>query len=112
MSAFNQATTEQKAKLLMNFLNAVEDILSDIGKEDRLTNTAFFRSLFLSFREVLNISRLKYGNYKAGSIRKVLEPLKYIDWESHTGTNNAAITAFGGHIVSLIEGDEISDSIL
>lgn len=112
MSVFNQASTGQKAKLLMNFLNAVEDALSDIGKEDRLTNTAFFRALFLAFREVLNISRLKYENYKTDSIRKVLDPLRYIDWDAHTGTNNAAISAFGGHIVSLIEGDEISDSIL
>ena len=112
MSVFKQASTDQKAKLLMNFLNAVEVVLSDIGKEDRLTNAAFFRALFLSFREVLNISRLKYENYKTESISKVLEPLKYIDWETHSGTNNAAISALGEHIVSLIEGDEMSDSIL
>jgi DNA sulfur modification protein DndB len=112
MSAFNQASTDQKAKLLMNFLNAIDEVLKEIDKEDRLTNTAFFRSLFISFREVLNISRLKYGDYKTESIRKVIEPLKDIVWEAHTGTNNAAIVAFAGHIVSLIEGEEISDSIL
>jgi DNA sulfur modification protein DndB len=112
IEAFADATTEQKAKLLINFLSAVEAILSGIEKVSMLTNSAFFRALFSSFRPALNMAMLKHGNCKEKSFKDVLAPLEHIDWDAHKGTNNAAIADFSAHIVSLIESTKISDVIL
>lgn len=109
---FDKATTQQKAQLLINYLNAAVDVLSNVNKEGMITNTAFFSALFSAFRQVVSMTKLQYGNLKEESFVNTMEPLKHIDWDAHKGTNNAAITEFGAHIVSLIEETETLDALL
>jgi DNA sulfur modification protein DndB len=109
---FAKATTDQKEKLLMNFLNAAVEVLSEVDRENMISNSAFFRALFSAFRQVVSMTKLQYGDLKEESFVQVMQPLKHIDWDSHKGTNNSAITEFGAHIASLVEETEISDSLL
>ena len=94
---------ENKIKLLINFLKAVEGILiKSLKSSDKLTNAAFFQAVFGAFKIVALITHERHGNYDEKSFKEVLAPLENIKWEMHSGTNNMAISAFTKHISDLV----------
>ncbi|MDD4871350.1 MAG: DGQHR domain-containing protein [Kiritimatiellae bacterium] len=110
---FRRSTFENKTKLLINFLTAAEAAMAEAGRPEKMTNAAFFQSLFVGFDSIMNYTRLHYGNLKEESFRAALAPLSQIDWDRHSGTNKAAIQNLAKEILSLILGSEgLSDEML
>jgi len=105
---------ENKFKLLVNLLQAIEKILADsLGDARKLTNTAFFEAFFGAFRDIEVLAHGTYGNYKPASFEAVLRPLENIDWARFSGTNQQNIRALTIHIQELVNRRApISDSML
>jgi DGQHR domain-containing protein len=110
---FQRTSIENKVLLLMNFLLGAESALAEAGHPEKLTNAAFFQSLFSCFDAIKNHTRLTQGDLKAESFTTVLAPLAQLDWDRHIGTNKAAIHNLSREILSHVVGDEgLSDEML
>ncbi len=85
---------EEKTKMLINFLSAVEDVLLESdGDSKRLTMAVFFKALFGAFDDICDLVLMKFGNYQTESFLDIVEPIGGIDWERYKGTNNQVIKA-------------------
>ncbi|MHB8090534.1 MAG: DGQHR domain-containing protein [Syntrophales bacterium] len=92
LAPLNNFSQEQRVKLIINYLKAVENVLLKMyGKPEKLSNTAFFQAIMGSFIDACNLAMTQYGNYKSESFENVLEPISGIDFEYHKGTNQQAI---------------------
>lgn len=101
--AFRRADFDTKCRLLINFLTAVESVLEEsTGSAAKLTNAAFFQSLFIAFEAIMNQTRLAHGDLKESSFRQTVTSLANIDWDKHGGTNKAAIQEMSRHILGLV----------
>ncbi len=99
-----QFTYEDKKKLLINYLSAVEVILEKIeDRSNRLTTSAFFQAIFKIFDKVCHLSIMHYRNYSLVSMTKVMEGVIGIDLSRHTGSNQAAINELSSELSSLLE---------
>lgn len=109
----NNMSQEQRIKLLINYLTAVENILiKTIGTPDKISNTAFFQAIMGAFVDACNLAMTRCKNYKVESFEKILEPLGEIDFEYHKGTNQQAIREFSSAIRTAIAiGNKISEDI-
>ncbi len=87
-----QFSYEDKKKLLINYLSAVEATLEKMEeKSSRLTTSAFFQAIFKIFEKVCHLSIMHNKNYSLSSMSKVLEGIVNVDMSKHTGSNQAAI---------------------
>lgn len=103
LSPMNNINQDQRVKLVINYLTAVENILVKIfGSAEKISNTAFFQAIMGVFIDVCNLSMTRFNNYKIDSFEKVLDPLSDIDFEYHKGTNQQAIKEFSSTIRSSI----------
>jgi DNA sulfur modification protein DndB len=110
---FNVFSLEQKKKILINFLQALEIIVVDIfGDNKKISNSAFFQAVMACFMDVCHVTKSNTGEYKRKSFEKALEPLAQINWDLHTGTNKSAIKNLSLEIVTVISEQVIvSDDI-
>jgi DNA sulfur modification protein DndB len=110
---FNVFSLEQKKKILINFLQALEIIVVDIfGDNKKISNSAFFQSIMACFMDVCHVAKSNTGGYKKSGFEDALEPLVQINWDLHTGTNKSAIKSLSLAIVSAIsEKVIVSDDI-
>jgi DNA sulfur modification protein DndB len=94
---------EKQVQVLINFLNAVREVLIDsVGDDSRLVNAAFFQALMMSFKDIVHEVRSARKKLTEEAFTEVVEPLKGIDWDSHKGTNKPAIQSLSRHIIDLI----------
>ncbi|MEN8217836.1 MAG: DGQHR domain-containing protein [Pseudomonadota bacterium] len=91
---FKKIDFEDKTKMLINFLSAVEDVLIESeGSSKRLTMAVFFKALFGAFDDICDLVMMKFGNYQKESFLDIVEPIGGIDWERYKGTNKQVINA-------------------
>lgn len=92
LSPMNNISQEQRLKLLINFLTAVDNILiRTFGNSDKISNAAFFQAIMGAFIDACNLAMTRFNNYKVESFERVLEPIVNIEFEHHRGTNQQAI---------------------
>lgn len=110
---FNAFTLEQKKKVLINFLQALEAVTFDIfGDSKKVSNSAFFQAVMSAFLDICHVAKLNYGGYKKINFESAIEPISNINWDVHTGTNKAAIKDLSEEIVTVISKKiDISDDI-
>lgn len=95
---------DDKKKILINFLSAVDSILEKIDENsDRLTTSAFFQAIFKIFDKVCNLSIMHYKNYTVPSMSQILEGIVTIDFSRHSGSNQAAINDLAKEFSELLE---------
>ena len=80
-----EATPENRYKLILNYLNALDAELSDKGL---LTRSAFFESIFEVFDEVIQGTIAVHRNVKQESIQNTVQPLARLNYY---GTGGRAI---------------------
>lgn len=101
LSQFNY---ENKKKLLINYLKAVEIALVKIEDDsDRLSTSAFFQAIFKVFEKACNLSMTHYKNYSANSMSQILDGITSIDISKFSGSNQAAINELASELSSLLE---------
>ncbi len=83
---FKKMDFEDKTKMLINFLSAVEDVLiENDGNAKRLTMAVFFQALFGAFDDICALVMVKFSNYQKESFLDIVEPIGGIDWERYNG---------------------------
>lgn len=76
-----------------NYLEAVEsNLIKSRSSKARLTNANIFKAVFSIFYNIVDMSLNNFGNLKVESLEQVLEPISRINYDNHTGSNNAALT--------------------
>ncbi|MFZ7336596.1 DGQHR domain-containing protein [Comamonas jiangduensis] len=99
-----QFVYEDKKKLLINFLSAVEGALEKMDEStNRLTTSAFFQAIFKIFDKVCNLSIMHNKNYSLESMSMVMDGIVSIDLSRHTGSNQAAINDLASELSTLLE---------
>jgi DNA sulfur modification protein DndB len=89
---FKQMSFDDKLKLLINFLSAIEDVLIESdGNSNRLTHSAFFQAIFSAFLDITEFVMMKFGNYQQDSFFDIVQPIGNIDWEPYKSTNQQVI---------------------
>jgi len=89
---FKKMDFEDKTKMLINFLSAIEDVLIESeGDSKRLTMAVFFQALFGAFDDICGLVMMKFGNCQKESFLDIVAPIGEIDWERYKGTNNQVI---------------------
>ncbi|MDO6559911.1 DGQHR domain-containing protein [Paraglaciecola chathamensis] len=100
---FNVFTLEQKKKVLINFMLALETITTDIFDDNRkVANSAFFQAVMSCFMDICHVAESKFGGYKQNHFEKALEPISNINWDLHSGTNKSAIKNLAQDLVTSI----------
>lgn len=99
-----QFTYEDKKKLLINFLTAVDATLERMeGKSSRLTTSAFFQAIFKVFEKICHLAIMHGKNYSLASMSKVMEGISSVDLGRHSGSNQAAINDLASELSSMLE---------
>jgi DGQHR domain-containing protein len=99
-----QFTFEDKKKLLINFLSAVEISLEKMEQtSSRLTTSAFFQAIFKIFDKVCHLSIMHSKNYSLSSMGKIMDGIVGVDLSRHTGSNQAAINELAAEMSTLLE---------
>jgi DNA sulfur modification protein DndB len=99
-----QFTYDDKKKLLINFLSAVDASLEKMeGKSNRLTTSAFFQAIFKIFDKVCHLSIMHNKNYSLASMSKIMDGIAGVDLSRHTGSNQAAINELAAELSTLLE---------
>ena len=108
---FGLLNIEKKKNALLNFLIAVDEVVSDyFDAVPRLTNAAFFQAIVNILNDVLSITLTNHHNFKLESIKKTLEPIRRLDYSRHAGTNKGAIKALADDLKDLVlSGNYISN---
>lgn len=106
-------TFEQKVSILINYLQAVEEILlNKFGNINKISNSAFFQSIMYIFIDVCDQTYRRYENYKKESLREILDPIANIDFDLFKGTNKKAIKEFGDEMrMNIIRDTNVSDDL-
>lgn len=100
---FNVFTLEQKKKVLINFMLALEVITTEIfGDNKKVANSAFFQAIMSCFMDICHVVESKFGGYKQNYFEKALEPISNINWDIHSGTNKSAIKNLAQEVVSAV----------
>lgn len=95
---------KDKKSLLINYINAVSNILILIeGDNKRLTSSAFFQAVFKVFESVCEYSLSYYKNYKQDSFEEILIGIKNINFEKFSGSNEQTISQLEEEINTLLE---------
>ncbi|EOV0354073.1 DGQHR domain-containing protein [Vibrio fluvialis] len=95
---------DKKKTLIINYLNAVSKVLTEMeGNDKRLVTSAFFQAIFKVFDDACSYALTYFKNYKTDSLYQVLVGFKKIDFESHSGSNQQTITKMASEIGSLLE---------
>ena len=103
VSPMNNLSQEQRLKLLINYLSAVDNLLiKALGSSDKISNGAFFQAIMGAFVDACNLVLTRFNNYKVESFERILEPFVDIDFEHHRGTNQQAIKELSDAIKSAI----------
>ena len=91
---------DDKYKLLLNFLKAIENVLIlTLGDSKKLSTTAFFLAMFKNFENICGYAIMKHKNYKAESFEDILsEPFKLIEFDKFSGSNNQTISQLASEI--------------
>lgn len=99
-----QFTYDDKKKLLINYLSAVERILDNVdGKSGRLTTSAFFQAIFKVFDKVCHLSIMHNKNYSVDSMTQILTGISSVDMDRHSGSNQQAINELAAELGALLE---------
>jgi DGQHR domain-containing protein len=107
LPAIKRMSFEQKAQILINFLSAVESLLIEVrGDSKKLSNAAFFQSVFDAFPFIIQLVIEKHGNYKIESFSDIIEPMKEIDLDAYSGTNKESISSLSNIIKDLLTRSE------
>jgi DNA sulfur modification protein DndB len=110
---FKKMSVEDKTKMLINFLSAIENVLiENEGNSKRLTTSVFFKALFGAFSDICELVMMKFGNYQQDSFLDILEPIGGIDWERYKGTNKQVIQELTEEIrTQVVARAEIPDGL-
>ncbi len=100
---FNVFTLEQKKKVLINFMLALEVITTELfGDNRKVANSAFFQAVMSCFMDICHVANSNFGGYKQSHFEKALEPISNINWDYHSGTNKSAIKSLSQEIVAAV----------
>lgn len=76
-----------------NYLEAIEvNLIRSKSTKAKLTNANIFKAVFAVFYHIIDITLNNFGNLKVESLEESLEPISRINYDNHTGSNNAALT--------------------
>jgi len=79
-------------KGVKNYLEAAEIVFKrSKAARAKLTNATFFRALFQIFNEIVDKTLKESGDLKVESLSISLDPISRINYDTYTGTNNAAL---------------------
>ncbi len=98
----------QKKALIKNYLSGVYVNLLEAGLAQKLTQSAFFQSVFRVFDKACDSALLLRKNFKPESFEYVFEALLRINFEYHTGTNDEAINSLERDLVDKLDMDKKS----
>jgi DGQHR domain-containing protein len=99
-----QFTYEDKKKILINYLSAVENALDKVdGKSGRLITSAFFQAIFKVFDKVCHLSIMHSKNYSTSAMSQILDGIANIDLDRHSGSNQQAINELASELGTLLE---------
>lgn len=99
-----QFTFEDKKRILLNYLTAVESALEKVEESSsRLSTSAFFQAIFKVFEKVCNLSIMHNKNYSVSSMTMILDGITNIDLSRLSGSNQAAINDLAAEISTLLE---------
>lgn len=102
-SPFNTFSLDQKKKVLINFFQALEDVLiQQFGDNKKISNSAFFQAIMTAFTDVCHVTNSNFGDYKRVSFGDTLQALTRINWDLHTGTNKSAIKNMEDEIIAAV----------
>lgn len=97
---------DQKKALLKNYITGVNLNLLEADLPQKLTQSAFFQAIFRVFEKACESALLLRGNYRAETFQYVFEALLRINFETHTGTNDEAITNLEKDLIDKLELDK------
>ncbi|OYO28556.1 DGQHR domain-containing protein [Janthinobacterium sp. PC23-8] len=99
-----QFTYEDKKRLLINYLSAVERVLDKVdGKSGRLVTSAFFQAVFKVFDKVCHLSIMHCKNYSTDAMTQILDGISSVDMDRHSGSNQQAINELAAELSTLLE---------
>lgn len=79
-------------KGVKNYLEAAEITFNKSkSTRARLTNTNLFKAVFSIFKIIVDKSLKTFGDLKVESLTNSLDPISRIEFDSYTGTGNAAV---------------------
>jgi DGQHR domain-containing protein len=99
-----QFSYEDKKRLLINYLTAVEGALDRMEvKSGTLVTSAFFQAIFKVFEKVCHLSIMHNKNYSATSMSQILDGIVGVDMDRYSGSNQQAINELSSELASLLE---------
>lgn len=112
-SPFNTFTLDQKKKVLLNFFQALEEVLVQLFEDNKkIANGAFFQAIMASFIDICHVTNSNFGDYKRISFEDTLQALGKVNWDIHTGTNKSAIKNLADDIIAAVsEKMKIKDEL-
>lgn len=112
-SPFNSFSLEQKKKVLVNFLLALETTLIELFEESKkISNSAFFQSMMGAFPDICHVTYANFSSYKQIDFERTMQSLSKVNWENHQGTNNAAIKQLTDDVIQAISSkNKVNDDV-
>lgn len=104
-SMFAKVTSiEDKYNVIRNYLSAFSRMLNESQKDDKvLTTSAYFEAMFKVFDKITNLSYFHFRNFKEDSLYEIIDSLKSIDLEKHSGSNQQTIVKLSNNMNDLID---------
>ncbi|MCK7459945.1 DGQHR domain-containing protein [Idiomarina aminovorans] len=100
----SQFSFDDKRKLIVNYLSAVQGVLEEVeGNDNRLTTSAFFQAIFKVFDKACRMALIHHKNYATSSLKDILSGIKNIDFSKHSGSNQAAIADMAREFSDLLD---------
>lgn len=100
-------------KTLRNYLEAVDVLFKETNNPNaRINKTILFKAILAVFNEVCDKCLVKYKDVKVDSLLEYLQPIKQLNFDEYTGTNNATVNKVISDIQGLLrENFEINEDM-
>lgn len=91
-------------KTLRNYFEAIDFLFKETNNpQARLNKTIFFRGIMAVFNDSCEKCLMKYKDVKVESLISYLRPIKSLNFEEYTGTNNATVAKLENDIKKLLQ---------
>lgn len=94
---------EKKQKLLNNYLSGVQANLDEIDQGRRLYQSAFFQAIFRVFEKSCDVALMYHRNYSEEAFCSIFRFLQDINYESHSGSNEEAVSNLAKEISLMLD---------
>lgn len=94
---------EKKKKLINNYLSGIGANLDEVEQGKRLFQSAFFQAIFRVFEKACEIALMYHRNYSEAAFTQMFRFLQDINFESHSGSNEEAVTNLAKEISLMLD---------